>query len=156
MFEQVLAPLASPSTPDSPGATRVLLAGYSAGCLAASMFPSLPSPSLEPSQFTFEYLLISYPLSVVLLLTLYRSSAFHAALSALARSGAPVLALFGDSDQFTAVDKFRAWAAAAQEGGGHDGWKAVEVEGADHFWREADKRRAMLKAVSNWLAYNAR
>ena len=144
IVEQVILPLITNSTRP----TRLLLAGYSAGSLAASRFRR-PTSLPPTSPISLSYLLISYPLSVIRFLALFHSSTFHAALAELARSGAPVLALYGDGDQFTGVAKYDAWAARMGAQGGA-GWNSVLVEGADHFWQERERKGELLAAVRGW------
>lgn len=145
--ERILLPLiTNPSRP-----TRLLLAGYSAGSLAASRFrlPNTAASSPLPLSLSISYLLISYPLSVLPFLTLLRSSTFHASLAELARSDAPVLAVHGDGDQFTGVARYEAWARRLSEAG--RGWKSIVVEGADHFWRDGAKKGELVAEVRGWL-----
>ncbi|GAA5850865.1 hypothetical protein JCM8547_009113 [Rhodosporidiobolus lusitaniae] len=127
---------------------QLLLAGYSFGALAASSCPPPSDPSIQTS-----YLLISYPLSVMWALCSFRSSPFSAALKERVREGKTrVLAVYGDGDQFSAVGKLRGWAEGLKRVEGTEGSStAVEVEGADHFWREKEKKKRMLEAVHSWL-----
>lgn len=66
------------------------------------------------------------------------------------RSGAPVLAVYGDGDQFTGVGKYDAWAAklASEEGGA--GWRSRQVEGADHFWQDRERKAELVAEVRGW------
>ncbi|BGP13266.1 hypothetical protein JCM10213v2_001185 [Rhodosporidiobolus nylandii] len=81
------------------------------------------------------------------------SGRFTAALRDLVRRGGScVLTVFGDADNFSSVDKLRSWAAGLEKEQGSDScWTAVEVEGVDHFWREREKKRALLDVVRRWL-----
>lgn len=119
----------------------LLLVGYSAGALAASRFVPSPPHSLA---LRTRYILLSYPLSVLFALTALHSSTFTQSLQERVKSGCSILVLFGTRDQFTGVDKYRAWATqlASQPG---SRFKAVEIEGADHFW--SDKRELMHRIV---------
>ncbi|KAF7316928.1 Peptidase-S15 domain-containing protein [Mycena chlorophos] len=105
----------------------VLVVGYSYGALIASMQP--PLPDIETS-----YALISYPLSVRGWLTLFRTSSYEDALKRLVQSNSKVLFIFGDQDQFTAVERYRNWRAAL----GESSVEWVEVKGGSHFWRDED------------------
>lgn len=140
-MERVILPL-------SP--TRLLLAGYSAGSLAASS----SGAEAIPATCSICYLLISYPLSVLPFLTFFRSSSFHSALATLIATGAPVLAVFGDGDQFTGEAKYRAWADSLSkiEGGA---WTSVEIEDADHFWQRRERKQELLATVERWLHSHA-
>ncbi|GAA5826105.1 hypothetical protein JCM11251_007167 [Rhodosporidiobolus azoricus] len=133
---------------------NLLLCGYSFGSLAAS---SCPPPHTLPSHphltLRTSYLLISYPISVLWALTLFRSSSFTTALQSLVHKGENrVLAVYGDQDQFSAVEKLRAWSEGLKKEQANGGrFRVVEVEGADHFWQKRTKKREMLDAVASWL-----
>ncbi|KAF7312227.1 Peptidase-S15 domain-containing protein [Mycena indigotica] len=105
----------------------VLVVGYSYGSLVASLQPVLPDVETA-------HVLISYPLSVRGWLTMFRSSRYDEALVALAREPrSNVLFIFGDHDNFTAVDKYRSWKETLGE---RVEW--VEVKNGTHFWRDED------------------
>ncbi|GAA6000858.1 hypothetical protein JCM10207_004693 [Rhodosporidiobolus poonsookiae] len=152
--ESSAAPPASPSAPAKPGSNdltaQLLLCGYSFGSLAAS---SCPPPSPPDVTLHTSYLLVSYPLSVLWALCFLRSSPFTAALTDRLRTGTErVLAVFGDADQFSAVGKLRKWAQGLEKEAGREGcWQAVEVEGADHFWLDREKKLRLLETVQSWL-----
>ncbi|GAA5974090.1 hypothetical protein JCM11641_003428 [Rhodosporidiobolus odoratus] len=128
----------------------VLLCGYSFGSLAASSCPPPFHPSLS---IQTSYLLISYPLSVLWALSLFRSGPYTSALRDLVRRGENrVLAVYGDGDQFSAVGRLRAWANELDnQKTGARTWEAVEIEGADHLWQDRGKKRVMLETVQDWL-----
>ncbi|GAA6030090.1 hypothetical protein JCM8097_009250 [Rhodosporidiobolus ruineniae] len=156
LVDQVVLPLFSrpSSTSDSSSIEpsskplELLLCGYSFGSLAASACPPSSDPLIRTS-----YLLLSYPLSVLWALCFFRSSPFTSALDTLVRRGENrVLAIYGDKDQFSGVEKLRAWSARLEKEAGDGGrFKVLEIEGADHFWREKEKKRAMLASVEAWL-----
>lgn len=139
------------SSAAAPRTVDLLLCGYSFGALAASSCPP-PLPTSVCAVRT-SYLLISYPLSVTWALTFLQSGPFTKALRDLVQRGENrVLAIFGDQDQFSAVAKLRAWAKGLEEVEGSEGrWSAVEVSGADHFWRDRRTKGALLEEVGRWL-----
>jgi alpha/beta superfamily hydrolase len=96
------------------------------------------------------HILLSYPLSVIGLLTLFNTSTYKAGLKTLvSNEDSKVLLLWGDADQFTGRGKYESWASEmTKDGGGKV--KAVKVHGADHFWRGALGRR-MVRAIEEWI-----
>jgi alpha/beta superfamily hydrolase len=140
-----------PTTP-SPRTVELLLCGYSFGALAASS--CLPPTSISNLHIQTSYLLISYPLSVMWALSFFQSRRYTEALHTLVKHGGNrVLAVFGDNDQFSAIAKLRGWAMGLEEVAGEEGrWSAVEVSGADHFWRDQSTKAALLDEVRRWLA----
>lgn len=103
---------------------------------------------------------MSYPLSVRRALTLHRAGTFAAAVDARVQGQEEVLEIHGDQDQFTAVGRYRAWAGelgressamGATEGSVKCRWRTVDVEGADHFWREKGARERLEGEVRSWL-----
>ncbi|KAF2402685.1 hypothetical protein EJ06DRAFT_579958 [Trichodelitschia bisporula] len=62
----------------------------------------------------------------------------------------PSLAVFGGEDGFTAARKVRAWAAGIEGPGSR--FKAVEVPGAGHFWRENGVLGVLRGVVGGWIA----
>lgn len=100
------------------------------------------------------YLLVSYPLSVLGPLTLFRSAPFRTGLQELASSTAhPVLLMYGAADQFTGISKYRPWADDLKGRTPSATVTATEVEGADHFW--SGRRSALCEFVDAWLEGNA-
>lgn len=64
------------------------------------------------------------------------------------------MAIFGDRDQFSAVEKLRKWAGELEtvaEGSGNKTWQAVEIEGADHFWLDRAPKIELLETVRAWV-----
>lgn len=96
------------------------------------------------------YLLISYPLSALWALTLFKSSPFTSALEGtLATEDTPFLSIRGDKDQFTAASKFTQWETRLGELSKTATF--VTVEGADHFWSGKQHLQTLLEKVSEWL-----
>lgn len=62
-------------------------------------------------------------------------------------------AVHGTEDDFSGVEGLRRWAGELEGvAEGRDGvWRAVEVEGADHFWRDRARKSEMLEAVRGWV-----
>lgn len=120
-----------------------LLCGYSAGSLSASYCKPVPGIKIR-------YLLISYPLSVLWALTLFKSSPFTSALEGiLEKADTPLLSVRGDKDQFTADSKYAQWESKMQEKSKSATF--VKVAGADHFWSGKGYVQTMLGHVSSWL-----
>ncbi|KAG8748103.1 hypothetical protein FRC10_008836 [Ceratobasidium sp. 414] len=125
----------------------VLIVGYSHGSLLASCHPVLPAP------IRTYHVLLSYPLSPLPLLTFFHASTYREKLRQLVQDGrARVLIMYGDRDQFTAIDKYSAWAAGFQSTEGEAGGGVVVkmVSGADHFWRGPFNRQ-MKATIMDWL-----
>ncbi|KAH8117786.1 Alpha/Beta hydrolase protein [Phellopilus nigrolimitatus] len=134
-----------------PDVQHVLLVGYSHGALIASQFAPLPAPTRT------SHILLSYPLGPRPFLTLFRSRAYAAALTALAHDPrAHVLLLFGDADEFTRAESYRRWAeqlqaeAASAPTSPHAEVAVHCVPGATHFWSRS-KADEMLRLVLSWL-----
>jgi alpha/beta superfamily hydrolase len=146
MLRDVLLPAFLPNSTAEPRTVTLLLAGYSYGSLAASAC----SPPSDTADVHFEtsYVLISYPLSVAWALCALQTSFFTSALRIRSKDHC-VLAVYGDQDQFTAVEKFRRWAA---ELGRSESSRSVEVAGADHFWRDKKHKADLLSAICNWIS----
>ncbi|KAK9897039.1 alpha/beta-hydrolase [Cystobasidium minutum MCA 4210] len=125
-------------------AKEVLFCGYSAGSLSASYCDPL-------EQVKTRYLLISYPLSALWALTLFRTSPFSDKLSNIVRNGeTPLLSIRGDQDQFTADKKYSVWETEQSRIG--DNSTFFKVEGADHFWSNKEHLQTMLDKISTWLS----
>ena len=63
----------------------------------------------------------------------------------------PTLAIFGDSDTFSAVKKLRDWAELLHRENG-ERFQYAEITGAGHFWREHDAEPQMRKGLRDWIA----
>lgn len=129
--------------------------GYSHGSLLALCHPVLPEPVRT------YHVLLSYPLSPLQLLTFFHASTYRGKLRQLVNDPrAHVLVLYGDKDQFTALEKYLVWVASLQQpenqgtvGTDALGTPRVEtkmIPGADHFWR-GQYNRQMREAISGWL-----
>ncbi|BGP22132.1 hypothetical protein JCM10295v2_001010 [Rhodotorula toruloides] len=162
LVEDLVLPLLfPPETSSEPSASpsierKLLLCGYSFGSLAASACPpKQPPPSHTHVRLTTSYLLISYPLSVLWALTLFHSGPFTTALrETVQRGNERVLAVFGDSDQFSAIEKLRRWAGELDAVAGASGtktWEAVGIEGADHFWLDRASKIQLLETLRAWI-----
>ncbi|CAE6413710.1 unnamed protein product [Rhizoctonia solani] len=129
------------------------IVGYSHGALLASCHLVLP----EPIQ-TY-YVLLSYPLSPLPLLTFFNASKYRERLSRLVHDPrARVLILLGDRDQFTSADSFESWANSLQPDRNTSASGTVTISnntevkmipGADHFWN--GRYRQLREAISSWL-----
>jgi alpha/beta superfamily hydrolase len=120
-----------------------LFCGYSAGSLSASFCKPVPGVKTR-------YLLISYPLSVLWALTLFKSSPFTSALEGiLCAEDTPLLSIRGDKDQFTGDSKYTSW--EARLGALSKTATFVTVAGADHFWSGKQHLQTLLGKVSEWL-----
>lgn len=120
---------------------------------------------------------MSYPLSVLFAITLFRSAYFVNGLEERVKleqsiqddtrgtgeggtvcstageetknKGNDLLIIYGDQDQFTAVEKLRDWSNRLEEIG-RDTVRTVEIAG-DHFWREEKGRGELFTALFDWL-----
>lgn len=79
--------------------------GYSAGSLP----PILCRPPSNLSSIRTRRLLVSYPLSVLWALTLFRSSTFTLGLEELMKDSSEVMLVYGTNDNFTGAGKYRSW-----------------------------------------------
>lgn len=61
----------------------------------------------------------------------------------------PTLALFGDSDSFVGVKRFRSWAEKNKEDAG-ELFTSREVQGAGHFWNRREDVKVLRDEVSVW------
>ena len=121
-------------------------------------------------------MLISYPLGVLFAITLFRSNYFLDGLEERLRTardslqvqgqagstvvpsendlegkkGSDLLLIYGDRDQFTAVEKLRGWSSRLEVVGG-ERVTTREITGADHFWREESGRNGLITALFDWL-----
>ncbi|KAH9847682.1 alpha/beta-hydrolase [Lenzites betulinus] len=137
----------------TPDLTKLVLLGYSHGSLIASMHPVLSD--LETS-----HILISYPLGPRHWLTAFHTHRYTAALQTLVKDlKSKILIIYGDDDNFTAVDSYDSWAKGLQESrsqqkaGGSEGngkLEVVKIAGASHFWREHEAVLRLIDAVRDW------
>lgn len=144
---QVLVPLVRPPSQLDSGVLspiQLILAGYSFGALQAI---ATSPPFITGLQFFTRYLLVSYPLSVVWALTLGNYARCLQDLKRVIANNHPILATYGDSDQFTSLSKYSVW---ADELAGHGGaFRGLKVDGADHFW--GTQMGELLVSVQAWL-----
>jgi alpha/beta superfamily hydrolase len=61
----------------------------------------------------------------------------------------PTFALFGDSDSFLGVKRFRAWAEKIEEDAG-ELFMYREVQGAGHFWNRREDVKVLRDEVAAW------
>jgi hypothetical protein len=59
-----------------------------------------------------------------------------------------VTVVYGTSDEFTGVSNFRSFSRGLDE---VTGFRAVEVDGAGHFWAERENTQRLLSALRDWL-----
>ena len=96
---------------------------------------------------------MSYPLGPRMFLTCFCSGAHDRALNSLVQDPhADVLLLFGDRDEFTAIEKYETWAAKLKETGGYRVQVSC-VKGAGHFWSQRTSAE-MLRNIGQWLSYS--
>ncbi|KAK4052101.1 hypothetical protein OIV83_002395 [Microbotryomycetes sp. JL201] len=173
MLHKVLLPIATTKSTASPPAKplsslSLALVGYSAGSAASTMTDvdldvvCNCMPSLERVSVT--RVLVSYPLSVMWALTLFRSTAFSSKLernvtvssSANAESTKiqlrdQTLAVYGTNDQFTSVARYDAWSnRLKQQSQNSNKWNDLRVDGADHFWRDKACKGRLLGAIEQF------
>lgn len=108
------------------------------------MHPLSPFPTK-----TF-HILLSYPLGVRSLLTLFNGSAYESGLKQLLQEvDSNVLVLYGDQDQFTSLRKYEQWIASLK-GIAKGQFSTYMIDNADHFWRDTCGEQLCL-VVSQWL-----
>ena len=126
----------------------ILLCGNSAGSLAATQ---CRIPPIAGRELRIGYILISYPLSVIWALSLFRSSTFQAALEGIAADPElHLLSIRGDSDQFTGDAKYASWEdslVGSQQGN----VCCCRLENTDHFFLHVESLKRLLAAVDDWL-----
>ncbi|SCV72458.1 BQ2448_3995 [Microbotryum intermedium] len=150
LVEAVLLPLIPP---DHPSSTPIdlLLIGYSYGSLAASSSPPLKMIRQGLTLRT-RTILISYPCSVLSFLTFFKSSHYTQSLTkSTQRDKRPTLAIWGTRDQFTCVVKYEEWFRQIQEVDSERVTEGVQVEGADHFWREQGDKQRLIQTIVEWV-----
>jgi hypothetical protein len=96
------------------------------------------------------HVLLSYPLSVRSFITFFHGATYENTLKILVRNPeSKVLALYGDRDQFTSLQKYERWAAELKSdtNGRLD---TTKIEGGDHFWTQ--RPGAVLGVeIGRWL-----
>ncbi|KAF7985722.1 hypothetical protein HWV62_2318 [Athelia sp. TMB] len=125
----------------------VVFIGYSHGALITSLHPTLPAP------LNTRHILISYPLGVRGLITLFRTGSYAASLSALLHDPTSnVLVVYGTQDEFTSEQSYNSWAGklCTEVGDGTGRLEVHKVEDANHFWAGA-ARQELVRAVEGWL-----
>lgn len=108
------------------------------------MHPLLPAPTK-----TF-HILLSYPMSVRGLITLFHGATYETALHDLVQNPrSSVLVLYGNHDQFTSLQRYEQWASRLRaEAKGN--LSTVLINGGDHFWGQRAGEE-MCMAVGRWL-----
>lgn len=150
---------------------EALLIGYSAGALSVvwSRPQILQTPSIK-----IRRILISYPLSAMWALTVWRSSPFTSRLQELAASSKEKsLIIYGDCDEFTGIGAYRAWREELEaKGSAISGWARIAkikcsrskptsqtafqtVENANHFWFNSDDRQRLIGHIEAWLMHTS-
>jgi hypothetical protein len=94
---------------------------------------------------------ISYPLSVGWFLTFFHTSEYVAHLATLIEAtNTRVLYVYGDSDQFTGVSKYRNWVRENRLVA-IPTWTVREVDEIDHFWIGDGMEQALLVVLADWV-----
>ena len=110
----------------------------------------------SPTQYPFpiSYILISLPLSVIWFLTFFRSSVYSTHLEKLLLSSSTkVLFIFGDSDQFTRMSKYRKW-IKDNNVLENERWTVEELNGVDHFFAYQQMEDALIDIIQQWVDKN--
>ncbi|KAI0636033.1 alpha/beta-hydrolase [Trametes polyzona] len=134
----------------TPDLSKLVIVGYSHGSLIASMHPVLPD--LDTS-----HILLSYPLGPRHWLTAFHTHRYTKALRDLVSNPkSNVLIIYGDSDNFTAVESYDAWARELQElhsseAHEHERLEVVKIDNASHFWREREAVLRLVETVRKWV-----
>jgi len=127
-----------------PGIKHVVLMGYSHG----SLISSLHLPTIQDTSIQIHHILLSYPLSVRGFLTFFNTQKYiHALASLLSQNNTRTMIIYGTSDQFTSVSKYRGWVQGVTSEGV---LTTHEVEGADHFWR-GPYAEQLCTLIEAWL-----
>jgi len=109
------------------------------------MHPLLPQPVKT------SHILLSYPLSVRGLITFFRSGTYDTALQKLLQEPeAHILIVYGNQDQFTAVQKYDKWVLDLKKNNKAN-LTTLKIDGGDHFWGSAASNE-LCEAVANWLS----
>ena len=119
----------------------------------ASSLASLPTQY----PFSISYILISLPLSVIWFLTFFRSSVYSTHLkNLLSSSSTKVLFIFGDSDQFTRVSKYRQW-IKDNDVLGNERWAVSELNGIEwcgSFFSHQQMEDILIDVIQQWVDKN--
>ncbi|ORY06192.1 alpha/beta-hydrolase [Basidiobolus meristosporus CBS 931.73] len=147
------------NAPDFPKPSKIVICGYSYGSVISSSLRPMDFPNVK-----LFYAFISYPLSVVWLLTLWKCNWFFKrveeimGISKIPSSPEqsslneniepqPVLFIYGDSDQFTSLSSYQKWLrkfpAELQN------IQPRLIEGCDHFW--FGKENKIAQCIEDWL-----
>jgi len=129
----------------------VTFIGYSHGSLIATLHPVLPS------HIKTSYVLLSYPLGPRGLLTMFHSSMYSSALTALLRDvRVRLLVVHGDRDEFSGHSQYESWAESLKTTEGiRAQLRIVMVTGAGHFWHARTSRGALKDALEVWIDEDA-
>lgn len=127
---------------------NVLSQGYSHGSLISSRHLTLPAP------LKTYHVLISYPLGVRGLITLFHTGNYATCLGTLLRDPTSnVLIVYGTQDDFTSESSYDSWTEKLRTEVGDGSTARLEVQkvdGANHFWI-GDARRQLTQLVESWL-----
>lgn len=117
--------------------------GYSHGALIASLHPILPAP------IKTSHLLLSYPRGPRSFLTLFHGGTYTDHLNKLISDPrSNVLIVYGDQDEFTAVETYEGWVAELRTNDRE--FRAELVQGATHFWTSRSGQR-LREIVKSWV-----
>ncbi|KAG2157998.1 Alpha/Beta hydrolase protein [Suillus bovinus] len=133
---------------EEPKIDSLTIIGYSYGSMIALLHPVL-NPKVKTS-----YILLSYPISLRGLLTMFHTGMYSSALrDILCNPDARLLVIYGDKDELTSKSKYDKWVNTLRQ---TDGLKAkfdvVPVMDANHFWRSDGARIALQQAVDSWIS----
>ena len=132
------------------GSRKIGLKRHYDGLSEGIMIERCPTSTIVPVPRVF-YLVISPPLLVTSLLTMFSSSVkMNTPYSEEKICSSPTLAIYGDRDSFTSQKRYRRWAeglAARSE----SRFQFHEVEGAGHFYREDGAETEMRICIQDWI-----
>jgi len=129
------------------GVNTVVFIGYSHGSLIASLHPTLSTP------LKTYHILLSYPLGVRGLITLFRTGSYASSLIALLHNpAANVLVIYGTQDEFTSEQSYEKWAEKlrSEVGDGTGHLEVRKIDGANHFW-VGDTRTELTRSIEGWI-----
>ncbi|CAG8452548.1 6776_t:CDS:2 [Paraglomus occultum] len=130
-----------------PPVSEIVIVGYSYGSLMAT------SLSSYTTSVPLSFVIISYPYSVIWFLTFFCTSQYLTCFGDLVASDESVLFVYGDSDQFTSVRKYRRLVEDCHLTE-KPNWTVRELDDIDHFWYGTGMETALIDVLKEWL--NAR
>ncbi|CAG8456023.1 9290_t:CDS:2 [Paraglomus brasilianum] len=127
-----------------PPVSEIIIVGYSYGSLIAT------SLSSYTTSVPLSFVIISYPYSVIWFLTFFCTSQYLTCFGDLVSSDERILFVYGDSDQFTGVRKYRRLVEDCHLSE-KPNWTVRELDDIDHFWYGTGMEAALIGVLDEWL-----